>query len=96
MMLGLAYINLEKYEEAAESLEKAIQQPNAPFIAFVYAAATLAHLGRIDEARAMLADVRKRKPDFSTDTVRNTIGQYGPHSDIDRIIGDLGKAGLPD
>jgi len=94
MMLGLAYIDSDKYEEAAASFGKAIQQPNAPFIAFVYAAATLAHLGRIDEARAMLADVRKRKPDFSTDTVRNTIGQYGPHSDIDRIIDDLGKAGL--
>lgn len=96
MMLGLAYINLEKYEEAAASLEKAIRQPIATFMVFVLAAATLAHLGRIDEARAMLAEVRKRKPDFSADTVRNTVGRYGPHSGVDRIIDGLRKAGLPE
>jgi hypothetical protein len=63
-------------------------------MAFVLAAATFAHLGRIDEARAMLAEVRKRKPDFSADTVRNPVGRYGPHSGVDRIIDGLRKAGL--
>jgi len=94
MMLGLAYINLENYEEAAASLEKAIEQPTAPFMAFAYAAATLGHLGRTDEARALLAEAETRKPGFSIDTVRSTAGQLGPHSGIDRIVDGLRKAGL--
>jgi TolB-like protein/Tfp pilus assembly protein PilF len=94
MMLGLAYINLEKYEEAAASFEKAIQQPNADFMVFVLAASTLAHLGRIDEARALLAEAQTRKPGFSIDTVRSAAGQFGPHSGVARIIDGLRKAGL--
>ncbi len=94
MMFGLAYINLEKYEEAAASFEKAIEQPNAAYIAFAYAASTLGHLGRTDEARAVLAEGETRKPGFSIDTVMSTAGQFGPHSGVDRIVDGLRKAGL--
>ncbi|MCZ6467995.1 MAG: adenylate/guanylate cyclase domain-containing protein, partial [Alphaproteobacteria bacterium] len=94
MMLGLAYINLEKYEDAVASFEKAIQQPNAAYMVFVHAASTLAHLGRIDEARAMLAEAHTRKPGFSLDTVRSAAGQLGPHSGVARIIDGLRRAGL--
>jgi adenylate cyclase len=94
MMLGLAYINLEKYEEATASFEKAIEQPNAAFMVFVHAASTLAHLGRIDEARALLAEAQTRKPGFSIDTVSSAAGQFGPHSGVARIIDGLRKAGL--
>jgi hypothetical protein len=62
---------------------------------FAHAAAALGHLGRIDEARAMLAEARKRKADFSADTIRNTVGLYGRYSGADRIIEGLRKAGLP-
>jgi tetratricopeptide (TPR) repeat protein len=94
MMLGLAYINLQKFEEAAASFEKAIEQPNAAFMVFVHAASTLAHLGRIDEARALLAEAETRKPGFSIDTVSSAAGQFGPHSGVARIIDGLRKAGL--
>jgi tetratricopeptide (TPR) repeat protein len=94
MMLGLAYINLEKYEEATVSFEKAIQQPNAAFMVFVHAASTLAHLGRIDEARALLAEAKTRKPGFSIDTVRSAADQFGPHSGVARIIDGLIRGAL--
>ncbi|MEE8187832.1 MAG: adenylate/guanylate cyclase domain-containing protein [Kiloniellales bacterium] len=94
-MLACAYFNLGRYEEAATWSEKAIRQPNAPFMPFAHAAAALGHLGRIDEARAMLAEARKRKADFSADTIRNTVGLYGRYSGADRIIEGLRKAGLP-
>ncbi len=94
MMLGLAYINLEKYREASASFEKAIQQPNAAFMVFVHAASTLAHLGRIDEARALIAEAKTRKPGFSINTVRSAAGQFGPHSGVAGIIDGLRKAGL--
>ncbi len=93
-MLARAYLSMGQYVEAAAWSEKAIQYPSAPFLPFIDATTALGHLGRIDEARAMLTEVKKRKPDFSVDTVRNTIGRYGLHSGIDRIIDGLRKAGL--
>jgi adenylate cyclase len=95
-MLACANFNLGRYEEAATWSEKAIQHPNAPFMPFAHAAAALGHLGRIDEAHNMLSEVRKRKPDFSADTIRNTVGRYGRYSEVDRIIDGLRKAGLPE
>ncbi len=93
-MLGLAYINLEKYEEGVASFEKAIQQPNAAFMSFAYAAATQGLLGRIDEAHSILAEAKARKPEFTVDTIKNAVGQLGPHSGMDRIIDGLRKADL--
>ena len=93
-MLGQAYFNLARYEEAIAWLEKATQIPRAPYMPFALAAATLGHLGRLDEARDMLAEVRKRKPDFSTDTVRTTVGRYGRYSCVDQGIDGLRKTGL--
>jgi hypothetical protein len=61
---------------------------------FVLAASTLAHLDRIDEARALLAEAQTRKPGFSIDTVRSAGGQFGPHSGVARIVDGLRKAGL--
>ncbi len=93
-MLGQAYFNLARYEEAMAWLEKAIHIPRAPYMPFAHAAAALGHLGRLEEARDMLAEVRKRKPDFSIDTVRNTVGRYGRYSCVDQVIDGLRKAGL--
>jgi adenylate cyclase len=95
-MLGRAFFNLGNYEEAAVCLYKATQQPNASFLPFVHSAATLGHLGRIDEARRMLAEGKKRQPDFSADTVESTVGVYGQYSGADQIIDGLRKAGLPE
>ena len=93
-MLAHAHLNMGQYEKAMEWSEKAVQQPNAPFMPFVIATAILGHLGRIDEASAMLTEVEKRNSGFSADTIRNTTGLYGRHSGADRIIEGLHKAGL--
>ena len=56
--------------------------------------AALSHLDRLDEARILYAEGRKRKPDFSAATVNSTVGIYGRYSGADRIIQGLRKAGL--
>ncbi len=94
--LGRAYFNLELDEEAVTWFEKASQQPNASYWSFAVAAAALGHLNRTDEARDLLAEAKKKKPDFSADSIRNTVGPYGPHSGADRIINGLRKVGLPE
>ncbi len=92
--LGRAYFRREKYEEALGYFEKAIQQPNVTFLPFAHTAATFGHLGRTEEAHAMLAEVKKRKSDFSVATIESTVGVYGQHSGTDQIIDGLRKAGL--
>ncbi len=93
-MLAHAYFNMGRYEEAARWCEKAVRQPNAPFMPFAIAAATLGQLGRVDEARALLAEARRRRPGFSAHTIRRTTALYGRHSGAERIIEGLRKAGL--
>ncbi len=93
-MLGRAYFNMEKYEEALEWFEKSIQQPNTTYMPYIDAAATLGHLGLIKEAHDMFARGIKRKPEFSVDTIKSTIGIHGRHSGLERIIDGLNKAKL--
>jgi adenylate cyclase len=93
-MLGRAYFNMEKFEEALERFEKSIQQPNTTYMPFIDAAATLGHLGRIEEARALLARGIKRNPDFSVDNIKSMIDVHGRHPGADRIIDGLNKADL--
>lgn len=93
-MLAHACLNLGWYDKAIEWSLKSVQHPQAPFIPFAIATAILGHLGRIDEARTMLIEVRKRNESFSADTIRKTTALYGPHSGADRIIEGLLKAGL--
>ena len=70
------------------------RKPNVTYLPFAHTAATLSHLGRIDEARAMLVEVKKRKADFSAETVKSTVGIYGRHSGAEQILDGLRKAGL--
>jgi adenylate cyclase len=94
--LACAHFNMARYQDAASWSEEAVRHPNAPFMPFAQAAAALGHLGRIDEARAMLGEARRRNPDFSVETIRNTVGLYGRHSGAERIIDGLRKTGLPE
>jgi adenylate cyclase len=94
-MLGQAYFIMARYEEALAWLEKAIHIPGAPYMPFAHLTAALGHLGRLDEARDMLAEVKRRKPDFSGDTIRNTVGRYGRQSCVEQVVDGLRKAGLP-
>ena len=93
-MLGRAFFNMGNYEEAAVCFKKAVRQPNASFLPFAHSAATLGHMGRIEEARSMLAEAKKRRPQLSADTVESTIGVYGQYSGMDEIINGLRIAGL--
>ena len=94
MMLGLAYINLEKYEEAtATSFEKAIQQPNAAFMVFVHAASPWPIWAGSTKPGPCLPKRKQGNLD-SRSKPSEAAGQFGPHSGVARIIDGLRKAGL--
>ena len=56
-------------------------------------AACLAQLGRLDEARALTAEVLRRKPDFS---VQVELPHYRYPEDAEHLREGLLKAGLPE
>ena len=81
-------------EEAAKSAHASVQRPNAQHWAYATLSATLGHLGRLEDARAALDELLKRKPDFSADFVRRFV-YYNKNPDhLERYIEGLKKAGL--
>ncbi len=66
-------------------------------IAYRALAASYAQLGRIDEARAALAEVLRIDPDRTLEKVKRTITDLGFDPDvIEHQIDGLRKAGLPE
>jgi thioredoxin-like negative regulator of GroEL len=75
-MLGsraMALVRLGCFDEAADWAVKAALRPNA----FVHILGIAAHCqalaGRLDEARAMLATIRKTAPDYRVDDLLATF-----------------------
>jgi hypothetical protein len=63
----MALIRLERFEEAAEWGLKAASRPNAHAHVLAIAAYCLALAGRLEEARAHLARIRKAIPRYRVD-----------------------------
>jgi len=91
--LGLAYLLAGKYETAAVLFRQRIAQvPETDFTRAVLASA-LGHLGKVDEAREVWAELQKINPKYS---FREHFGRqaYRPE-DVERIADGLAKAGIP-
>jgi len=86
-------ISRRSYEEALAELEK-----HDPFFAFwlpVVRASILGNLGRLDEARTHLYQVREQKPDFASRARELFRRSLKVDSIIDDLIRGLCAAGLP-
>jgi len=59
-----------------------------------YRAAALAHLGRIDEANAVVAELLRAQPDSSLQNARSS-GFHDPRM-TELYVGGLERAGLPE
>jgi adenylate cyclase len=84
---------LHRYDEALIWAKKAVQRPNATIWAFTGEAVALAHLGRIDEARAALNQALAIKPDLSSDFFRSVI-LWKDSAHLEHYTDGLHKAGL--
>jgi len=90
---GAVYLHTGRYEEAILVLKKALDaSPNAISI-HLRLAACYSLLGREDEARAEIAQVRKLSPKLSLAYISKTQ-PYKNQADLDLIINALRKAGM--
>jgi adenylate cyclase len=91
--MGLAHFAAGRYEEAADWTQRSLQhRPDAPNT-HALLAATYAHLGRLDEARAESREVLRLQPDYSLAGVR-LIFRGADLDFLERHIDGLRKAGL--
>jgi adenylate cyclase len=89
-----ANFSLGNYEAAAKQLLERIARTPATDSSRMLLAACYGHLGRIDEARAVWAEMLKINPDFSL-AQRARVLPYKEPRDFQRIADGLAKAGLP-
>jgi TolB-like protein/DNA-binding winged helix-turn-helix (wHTH) protein len=92
--LAAAYFTGERYEQAVASLGPAVQARRDYLIPRRLLAASLAQLGRIDEARAVIAEIRAASPTETVTIVAQRTAFGG--AVLDRYLDGLRKAGLPD
>ncbi len=74
---------------------KSARRANIGWLAHAILASALGHLGRLDEARRAGGDMLDLKPDFSLSFITRTLPFKNP-AHLERFLGGLRKAGLPD
>ena len=94
-MRAFSLMLLNDYEGAIEWGRKGIRDNAKMFWPYVQVASALGHLGRIEEAKRVVADLLQVKPDFSMPTIDQTVKlKYA--ADREHLLDGLRKAGLPD
>ncbi len=68
--LGMAHFVAGRYQEAAECAKRAIGVRREQPASWRLLAASCGHLGRLEEAREALAEMKRLAPDFSVDAFR--------------------------
>ena len=92
--LGIAYYNVERYEDAVETAQRATRlAPGFP-TGHRQLAAALAMLGRMEEAAAARRDLEALIPGHTADEVRERL-PVRDEAKLERFVEGLVKAGLP-
>ncbi len=91
---AITFLVTKRLDQAEEDARQSIRQPTAAVTAFFILAATLGQLGKAEEARKVMADVLRMRPDFSAEYVAQILPFKNP-ANIEYIIDGLRKAGMP-
>ncbi|HEX7005838.1 MAG TPA: tetratricopeptide repeat protein [Alphaproteobacteria bacterium] len=92
--LAQALFSVGRYEEAAEKLCERIARTPTTDSSRMLLASCYGHLGRLDEARGVWAELLEVNPDFSL-AQRQRVLPFKNPTDFQRIVDGLAKAGLP-
>jgi adenylate cyclase len=94
VIMGIAYCQLGRYEEAVATLKKALQLYGADdLLAHIQLAGTYAMMGREKEAHAEAAEVLRIDPTFSVEYMARRM-PFKDQKIIDHGVSTLHKAGL--
>jgi adenylate cyclase len=88
-----AYLFMRRPEEAVEWAERSLRQPNITPTRWVLLAASLAHLGKIDEAHQSVEALQRLNPSFGLAYVRELLPIANPET-MDYVLDGLRNAGL--
>ena len=91
--LGRDYYFLNQTDKAINSLHEAVFRNENYLNAHIYLAATYASLGRLEDAAWEIDKIMTLDPEFSLNYWASTQ-PYRSKSRLDRMVGDLRKAGL--
>jgi adenylate cyclase len=92
---ALVLFDLERYEEALEWARRASLSPNPRSLTFALLTAVLVKLERKEEAKSALKDLLAMVPEVSCQKFEGNP-MFGGKAVLDRFIGALREAGLPE
>ncbi|HXO70171.1 MAG TPA: adenylate cyclase, partial [Bradyrhizobium sp.] len=90
------HFSLSEYDIAVEFARRATRQANATYQAFATLSASLGLLGERAQAEAAAAELKQRKPDYSTETARQQFFFCNDAGFLDRFVEGLRVAGISD
>ncbi len=83
------------YEDAVDAATKALQLNNYMVPAHLILAASLAHLGRLDDAKVSIGRALELNPELTITRLPELFPIAG-YKNLDGFMAGLRKAGLPD
>jgi len=90
--LAAAHYQLRHYSQAVEIGRRSWTLNNGYITGLTYVVAGLAQLGRVEDARAALADLKERNPNLTA--LRTTVQLYQDPAAVDHLLDGLRKAGF--
>jgi adenylate cyclase len=94
--IGFAHLNLGRYEEAVEVLDRAIALGSDYLWLHIAKAAALAYLGRAADVEQAMTNVQRVAPQVSLRWVSEVLGPRQNQADHEHLLEGLRKAGLPE
>ena len=92
--MSVAHFFARRFEETVRLTGRILDDVPTHNIAYRYLAAALAHLGRLDEARAAAAQMLKGQPGWTLGTARSATFQHAWMLEL--YVEGLRMAGLPE
>ena len=92
--MAVAHFATERYEDAVDWAKRSLKQRNDWIDAWLTLAASYAHLGRMDEARAAVEELLQNHPEFSLSTAKLLVAAAGAPELNERWLDGLRRAGL--
>ncbi len=93
---SLTHLLLGHFETAVEWARNAILVPGCQYWPHAHLAAALGRLGKLDEAKAALAELMRMKPGFSCSYARRHLFSIESDEQVEEYIDALRHAGIPE